>query len=251
MLFMSIAWTSASAQTCPKCQGRGQVMVDPPPVSHFGVSRKVGDCTICGHTIFQGERHRHTTCPSCNGSGKRSGHSNSRSSYDDDSAEEYDPALTPAEQLRIEELAKVLFAGKTETRTCQTCNGTGRCPGPGVHHYGNVAADVLDINSPMPSYCPLCGGMGDCPNRNCVNGTETYTRSLTDSEKEEISGQIKSIYDNAHRRENKETTYYSDENERDEYSQNEDVQNDDSWSFGTIVIAILVILIIGIFLFKK
>lgn len=186
-------------QKCSRCNGRGIILQDPAPVSHYGVGRKVGDCQICGRALFSDESHKHVVCPSCNGTGK---YSTSNSSGGYSSNDHYDGILTPQEYFQVESLAKILFTGKTEMRQCQTCHGTGKCPSPGLHHYGNMY-DLLDLNAPTPQYCPLCGGWGTCPNRNCVNGFESYTRPCTENEKNEISSQIRSIYENAYRREGK------------------------------------------------
>lgn len=198
VLFMGAFCFSSFAQKCKRCNGYGSIMLNSPSVSHFGVPRKTGDCSICGHAVFQGERHQHEICPRCNGTGKES--RNNPNSNNDKDYDGYDGVLTPGEYFTVEALAKMLFIGKTESRKCSTCNGTGHCPGPGLHHYGNFSA-LLDLDSPTPQYCPLCGGWGNCPNTNCIDGIEYFTRPLTELEKAEISNEIKYIYDNAYKRE--------------------------------------------------
>lgn len=257
LLFMFLVSTPCFAQTCPRCSGYGQILVEGPQISHYGVPTKISDCEICGHAIFESERHHHKVCPRCNGTGKYSKGSNRSSSDENYSDDDYDNILTPVESERVTELMKMLSEGKTEIRECETCHGTGNCPGPGPHHYGNMAADVLDLNSPMPSYCPLCGGMGYCPNNKCVNGQVGYTIPCTESEKEEINNEIKLIMNNAMKREYGDSEYTL--NNENEYTQNgydddysgDDVQNgadDDGislWDLFLILIAVVIIIMIA------
>ena len=267
LLFSLLVCTSGFAQTCTRCNGYGQILMEAPPVSHFGVSRKTGDCEICGHAIFQNERHRHKICPRCNGTGKRSSRSSSSSSDEGYSNDDYENILYPAEADRVTELMKMLSNGKTEIGECETCHGTGRCPMQSGHY---SAGEILDVTGPMPSICPLCGGGGYCPNYKCVNGQVAYTRPCTESEKEEINNEIKLIMDIAMKREYGDSEYATDgdddENDDgvddDDDNDNDDVESNNNndnnklnepeegttiWDLFFIAIAIVIIIL----LFKK
>jgi len=187
------------SQTCSRCRGTGKVDYAYSKVSGFGLGWVYVKCPQCGQTVDinggnGGHSHKHT-CPSCVGTGRLSSRSHSGSSNDT-----YDGVLTVEEYLLVEQLAKQLFSGVTELKECHVCHGTGKCPGQGLHHYGNMSA-MLDFNSVTPQYCPLCSGWGTCPNNKRVNGQESVTRQLTSSERDEIYRQIQMIYNNAYKRE--------------------------------------------------
>lgn len=78
--FMSIFSVTTFAQKCARCNGH-RVINSSVSTAGYGLSPKIGDCTICGHAIFKNESHHHQTCPSCGGSGRRStaGYSSSNS----------------------------------------------------------------------------------------------------------------------------------------------------------------------------
>lgn len=196
----------AFSQSCMRCNARGKINFADSKVAGYGHGPVYMKCPVCSESINinGGPAHYHP-CPSCKGTGRISGSSLGTSSTSgghngSSSVGGYDGTLTPDEYFMVEELYKAIFQGVTESRTCTVCNGTNRCPGTGAHHYGNMSG-FWNIDAPMPVYCFQCGGWGDCPNKNCLNGTEFYTRQLTESEKAEYYRRIQEIYDNAWKRE--------------------------------------------------
>lgn len=199
MFLMSMLSVTTFAQKCNRCNGHGQINKSV-STAGYGLAKKIGDCNVCGHMIFSGEPHNHVPCPSCGGSGKNES-TTSPSRTDSSSKNNTSGILYPSEEDEIQGILRTLREGMTETRRCQTCNGTNRCPGTGRHHYGNMAADML-YASITPVYCHLCDGWGDCPNKNCMKGTEFYTRPCTESEKARLNERIDQIYQYAREREN-------------------------------------------------
>lgn len=199
VILMSMLSVPTFAQKCNRCNGYGQINKSV-SVAGYGLAKKIGDCNICGHMIFSGESHNHVPCPSCGGSGKRQT-STSSSRTSSSSRKNTSSILYPSEEDEIQGILKILREGVTETRKCQTCGGTNRCPGRGRHHYGNVGMDMMNIDAAMPVYCFMCDGWGDCPNKNCMNGTEFYTRPCTESEKARLNERMNQIYQFARERE--------------------------------------------------
>lgn len=189
---------SGFSQACHRCNARGKINFAESKVANYGVRPVYAKCPACSQTINinDGPAHYHE-CPSCKGTGRMPGHSSGGHNGSNDAV--YNGLLTVDENIMVNNLMQAMLEPVTETRTCHVCKGTAHCPGTGAHHYGNMAAYIFD--DVMPAFCIMCGGGGNCPNRDCAGGKEYYTRQKTDREKNVYLRKIQEIYNNAWKRE--------------------------------------------------
>lgn len=165
MVIMSVFAMRAFSQTCQRCRGYGQINIGG-KTAGYGLGYVIGECTVCGHAIFNNESHHHQTCPSCGGTGKQSSSSRQSASSNNSDSQSYSSehwdGLTTEEWLYMRELIKESVRPNVSVVECSTCHGKGTtpcmtCNGRGVWN-GRECPSCLGI---YPNeYCRTCKGVG-------------------------------------------------------------------------------------------
>lgn len=165
LILLSVISMTTYAQKCPRCRGYGQINTSG-KTAGYGLGYVIGECTVCGHAIFNNESHHHQTCPSCGGTGKQSSSSHQSASSNNNGSQSYPgeqwDGLTTDEWLYMKELIKESVRPNVSVVECSTCHGKGTtpcmtCNGRGVWN-GRECPSCLGI---YPNeYCRTCKGVG-------------------------------------------------------------------------------------------